>query len=93
MFEKLQQERAEDVEDPGVVLPMSIRCTVFVFIVVEASSYTVSCVALLQLVQHLTDGLGVLSQIGNMFWRPCSIEDVFSSICDRVSNYYENQIS
>ena len=76
-----------------MAFPMSIRCTVFVFIVVEASLCTVSCDALLKLVQHLTDGLGVLSQIRNMFWRPCSIEDVFSSICDRVSNYYEDQIS
>jgi len=36
MFEKLQQERAEDVEDLEMALPMNIRCTVFVFIVVEA---------------------------------------------------------
>ena len=36
MSERLQQERAEDVEDLWVVLPMSTRYTVSVFLVVEA---------------------------------------------------------
>ena len=35
MSERLQQERAEDVEDSWVVLPMSICYTVCIFIVVE----------------------------------------------------------